>query len=266
MTVSFADGGLTLAPGRIAMLTINRPERRNAMTRAMWQELPEICDRVATDRNIRVLILRGAGETAFCAGADISEFEMVYENADTTSHYNAAVRNAQARLRDLPQPTLAAISGACFGGGCGLALACDLRFADASARFGITPARLGLAYSPEDTWQLIEKVGVARAKDILFSGRVLMPDEALSFGLIDRLDTCAETAAQDYATSLSRLAPGAMRTIKAVANGLSQPVANSHLQEMFEATFLGAEFREGSRAFLEKRPPDFDAACGEETE
>ena len=267
MIETFANGDMTLASGRIATLTLDRPGRRNAMTRAMWLALPAICDRVAADPGIRVLILRGAGDKAFCAGADIAEFEEVYANAQTTSDYNAAVRNAQARLRDLPCPTLAAISGACFGGGCGLALACDLRLADASARFAITPARLGLAYSPADTWQLIEKVGVARAKDMLLSGRVLTPGEALSIGLIDRLADDAAAATRSYAAELAYLAPGAQRTIKAIANGLSQPAADDpRLHALFEASFAGAEFREGTRAFLEKRAPDFDADFDEDPE
>lgn len=257
MTETYANGGLVLTTGRIATLTLNRPERRNAMTNAMWQALPQICDRIEADTSIHVLILRGAGEKAFCAGADISEFERVYATTEATAHYNAAVRLAQARLRDLPCPTLAAISGVCFGGGCGLALACDLRFADASARFAITPARLGLAYSPADTWQVIEKVGLPRAKDMLLSGRTLTPQEALSYGLIDWLEADAEDAAQDYAATLASLAPGALRAIKAIANGLGQPQPAPDLQATFNATFSSAEFREGTQAFLEKRTPDF---------
>ena len=146
---------------------------------------------------------------------------------DSIDVYNGFVRSAQARLRDLPRPGIAALRGACFGGGCGLALACDLRVADGTAAFVITPARLGLAYPPADTWQLIEKVGVARAKDLLLTSRRVAPPEALSIGLIDRLsDTDAVTAAQTLAAELAALAPGALAAIKAITNGLSEPVVN----------------------------------------
>ncbi|MDY0206765.1 MAG: enoyl-CoA hydratase-related protein [Pseudomonas sp.] len=266
MTKTFADCGLILTTGPIATLTLNRPDRRNAMTNAMWQALPEICDHIQADASIRALILRGAGEKAFCAGADISEFESVYATPDATASYNAAVRLAQERLRELSCPTLAVISGACFGGGCGLALACDLRFANASARFAITPARLGLAYSPADTWQVIEKVGLSRAKDILFSGRVLTPEEALSYGLIDWLEADVEAAAQNYAASLVNLAPGAIRAIKTIANGLGQPAIDPLMQEIFNTTFSSAEFHEGTKAFLEKRAPNFNTYYDKESE
>lgn len=266
MTETYADGGLVLSPERIATLSLNRPARRNAMTRSMWQALPEICDRIAKDKGIRVLIVHGTGGKAFCAGADISEFEQTYATVETTADYNAIIRQAQARLRDLPCVTLAAISGVCFGGGCGVALACDLRFADESASFAITPARLGLAYSPADTWQLIEKVGVSPAKDMLLSGRVLPPDEALRFGLIDRLSPDSLSAARTYATDLERLAPAALRANKAIINGLSLPSLEPRLQAIFEACFSGPEFREGRRAFLEKRPANFTADLDEASE
>ncbi len=258
MTESFADDGLILTPGRVAVLTLNRPARRNAMTAAMWAAIPGICDRIAGDATIRVLVVTGEGPAAFCAGADMSEFERVYATPESTGAYNATVRAAQARLRDLPCPTVAAIRGACFGGGCGLALACDLRVADATARLAITPAKLGLAYSPADTWQLIEKVGVVRAKDLLLTGRAVDAAEALAIGLVDRTSDDAAAASRTLARDLATLAPGALAAIKAICNGLSTPDASAALHTAFEATFRSAEFREGYSAFLEKRPPDFD--------
>jgi len=254
MTETFAEGGLILTPGRIATLTLDRPQRRNAMTRAMWAAVPDICDRISDDPTIRVLILTGAGDKAFCAGADILEFATVYATPEAAAEYNTLVRLAQQRLRDLRCPVIAAIRGACYGGGCGLALACDFRVAEGAAQFAITPARLGLAYSPADTWQLIEKVGVSRAKDLLLTGRAIEVDEALEIGLIDRVDQTAQT----LAGHLAGLAPNALRAIKAVCNGLSLPVAPAPLHQAFEETFASAEFREGYTAFLEKRAPDFE--------
>ncbi|SMY08175.1 enoyl-CoA hydratase/isomerase family protein [Flavimaricola marinus] len=252
MTETYADEGLMLEPGSIARLILNRPDRRNAMTAAMWAVIPEICDRLAQD-GTRVLIVTGAGDKAFCAGADISEFETVYGTPEATAAYNGYVRTAQARLRDLACPTIADVRGVCYGGGCGLALACDFRVASADSTFAITPAKLGLAYSPSDTWQLIEKVGMPRAKDLLLTGRAVTAAEALRIGLIDRLDEDATALAEH----LANLAPSALSAIKAISNGLSEPSLRPDLQAVFEATFAGPEFREGYSAFLEKRRPNF---------
>ena len=257
MTETFATGDLRLAPGPVATLTIDRPAKRNAITQAMWDALPAICDRIEGDPGIRVAIFGGAGSHAFSAGADIAEFAEVYATPESGAAYNALVRAAQARLRDLRCPTIAAVRGACYGGGCGLALACDLRVADATSRFAITPARFGIAYSPADTWQLIEKVGAPRAKDLLLTGREVGGAEALAIGLADRLEEDAADGAMALAEHLATLAPGALAAIKRIANGLSQASPPPDLQGVFEATFAGAEFREGRDAFLERRRPDF---------
>lgn len=264
-TEHFADGRILLEPGRIARLLINSPEKRNALSRAMWAGIGNAVALIADDPGIRVVILaavQGDGPPAFSTGADISEFDAVYADDESTRAYNAQVRAAQAVLRDLPRPVIAMISGACVGGGCGLALAADLRFADTSALFGITPSRLGLAYSPEDTAQLLEKVGPAMAKDILFSARLLDAEEARTVGLADRVfapdQLEAETLA--YAEKLASLSSGSIRTAKAVVNALAnpQPADMSALRVLFEQSFTSADFAEGRVAFLEKRKPDFD--------
>ncbi len=260
---SFADGRLTLVRDRIARLTLNAPATRNAMTRAMWQTVPAVCTRVSEDAGIRVLIVTGAGG-AFCAGADIAEFEQVYADDRAAQDYNAAVRAAQAALRNVPQPVIAMIDGACIGGGCGIALSCDLRFAAETAIFAITPAKLGIAYSPADTAQLVEKVGPARAKDILFSARKLTAAEALSIGLIDRLcpDDTLQNAVTEYAETLADLSPTAQRATKAIINGMTSvpgaaPLDGPVLDAIFSATFGGPDFAEGRAAFLNRRKPIF---------
>lgn len=263
-TQTFADGGVLLHKAPIARIELNAPARRNAMSRAMWEALIEICDVIAADDTIRVVLLTaaaGEGKPAFCAGANISEFEAVYATEETTRAYNGLVRRAQARLRALPRPVIAVIRGACVGGGCGLALAADLRFADTTVRMGITPTKLGLAYSPEDTMQLLEKVGPARAKDLLFSARLMDAEEARDCGLIDRLTPpeALDTAVEDYATSLAALSAGSIRAAKAIINGLTgpgQPDMDT-LRAIFEASFASADFAEGRAAFLDRRAPDF---------
>lgn len=259
--LAFADGALNLHAGPVATLELNQPARRNAMSAAMWLALPRAIAAVAADEMIRVLLVRGAGHEAFCAGADISEFGAVYADPEATAAYNSAVRSAQAALRDLPRPTIAVIEGVCIGGGCGLALACDLRFSSATAQFAITPAKLGLAYSFADTAQLVEKVGPARAKDILFSGRQIAAIEALAIGLVDRVAEASSLEAEigAYAELLSSLSQTSIRTAKAMINAMAAGAAPApaDMSALFAASFEGQDFREGYQAFMQKRQPRF---------
>ncbi len=258
----FANGGLGLSlDGAVARLTIQRPEARNAISLAMWSALPELASTLAANRSVRVLVIAGAGKLAFSAGADISEFAETYADERTTSQYNSAVRTAQASIAALPFPVLAEIRGACFGGGCGLALHCDLRFADSTARFAIPAARLGLGYSFEDTSRLVSIVGPGRAKDLLYSGRTLSADEALAAGMIDFLYPVEELgpAISTYTQKLLEASGTSVRlakaTVDAVVSGADE--ADRDLRSAFEATFSGADFAEGRAAFLEKRKPDY---------
>lgn len=257
----FAGGKLRLHRGRIATLELNQPDKRNAISQDMWQAFPDICTAVEADDTIKVLVLRGAGGRAFSAGADISEFAEIYADAESARRANDAIRLAQARLRTMDRPTIAMIDGVCIGGGLGIALACDFRFAVPAAKFAITPARLGLAYSFHDTAQLVEKVGPVRAKDILFSARLLEADEALSFGLIDRIhstDTLLSEVTR-YAEDMAGLSQTSIRTSKAVVNGISDAFAAhaDRYSSLVDASFDGPDFKEGYKAFLEKRSPKF---------
>jgi len=258
----FAEGQLRLLhAGPVATLELNQPEKHNAVSSAMWRALPEAVAAIEADAAIRVVLVRGAGGRAFSAGADISEFADVYSDAGRTEAYNAAVRAGQAALRHLQRPVIAVIDGVCVGGGCGIALACDLRFASSSARFAITPARLGLAYSYADTAQLVEKVGPARAKDILFSGRMLPAEEALAIGLIDRVIAAEELegTVRNYAADLALLSQTSIRAAKAIVNMLVDDGAETPAEaaRIADASFAGPDFEEGFRAFLEKRKPRF---------
>jgi enoyl-CoA hydratase/carnithine racemase len=251
-----------LADGAVTHVVINRPAKRNALTEEIWRAIPAIVQRLADDPAVKLVVLRGAGTAAFSAGADIGEFPEIYGNAERTRAYNDAVRTAQIALERLAKPTLALVFGACVGGGCGLALACDLRFAAEDARFGITPARLGTAYSVPDTRRLVALVGPSRAKDILFSGRLLPAAEAAAIGMVDRLATAAtlETVAADYASTLtanSRQSIAiAKQTVNAVAGIGACPEAT--LDRLFEESFSSRDFREGFAAFNAKRPPRFE--------
>jgi enoyl-CoA hydratase/carnithine racemase len=258
----FAGGDLTLErAGGIATLLLNRAGKRNALTLDMWQALPAAAAALAADAGVRAVLVRGAGEQAFSGGADIEEFPRVYATPAAAAAYNAAVRAGQDAVAALPMPVIAVIFGACVGGGCGLALACDLRFAAQGARFAVPPARLGLAYPFAETLRLVQAVGPSRAKDLLFSGRLVGAAEALAIGLADRVLPEAElaAAAETYAREVAALSGISIRTgkrmVAAIAGGADAETPD--LRAAFEATFAGADFAEGTRAFLEKRAPRF---------
>ena len=255
---TLADGRLTYIPGRIARLNLTGAARRNAISRAMWAALPPLCARIAADQAVRVVILAAEGEV-FSAGADIGEFAQVYADAAGTGAYNALVRAGLAALAALPQPVLAAVNGACVGGGCGLALSGDLIFAGPLARFGITPARLGLAYCWEDTARLVARVGPGRAKDMLFSGRLLPGPEALAIGLIDRVADDPLGAALDYAAGLASLSAVSIRAAKLTVNALTAPGTpdQAAARAAIAAAFDSTDFAEGKAAFADRRKPVF---------
>jgi len=258
MGENLADGRLRYDGGQVARLTLAAPERRNAISRAMWAALPPLCAAIAADDAVRVVVLQAEGEV-FSAGADIGEFAEVYATPEATAAYNALVRAGQAALAALPRPVIAQVAGACVGGGCGLALSCDLIFAAPGARFGITPARLGLAYSWEDTAALVARVGPGRARDMLFSGRLLPAIEALAVGLIDRVEEDVAGAVAAYAADLAALSATSIRTAKQVINALVTPgqPGEAAARAVITAAFAGADFAEGKRAFQEKRKPRF---------
>ena len=169
----------------LARLRLARPERRNAMTLAMWRALPELCAEIERREDARVVVVEGAGGH-FCAGADISEFDAVFRDAEAAREYLGAIEDSLEALIALAVPTIAALEGSSIGGGLALALCCDLRFCAENAHLAIPPAKLGLLYGPVETRRLVELVGPARAKDLLFSGRRVETEEALNIGLIDR--------------------------------------------------------------------------------
>ncbi len=196
----------------LARIRLNVPARRNAMSRAMWRALPDICGAVEACADALVVVVEGAGGH-FCAGADIAEFHEVYRDAVATRDYVDSIQDGLGALAALDRPTLAAVNGVAVGGGLALAMCCDLRFCAEDAYLAITPAKLGLLYGHVETRRLVELVGSARAKDLLFSGRRVAPAEALSIGLVDRLAP-AEALAQslsDYAADLARLSQRSIR-------------------------------------------------------
>jgi enoyl-CoA hydratase/carnithine racemase len=247
--------------GAIAQLIQDRPDKRNALTRGMWAAIAEHAAAVAANAEAKVLVLRGATPAAFAAGADIGEFEEVFASTETAHAYQSIIHAAYDAIAYLPQPTIAMVQGVCFGGGCALALCCDLRYADESATFCIPPARLGLAYSLAETRRLVELVGPAQAKEMLMGARVIDADEALRVGLATRVFRSAdlERETMAFAQHLCELSQFTIRATKAVVRDiLDGAVAETETSRLlFEEQFRSADYIEGRNEFLEKRAPNF---------
>jgi enoyl-CoA hydratase/carnithine racemase len=241
--------------GPIAHLIIDRTVKRNAFNQVMWEALPGLVAQAMADDAVCVLVLRSAEPGIFCAGADIGELSSNADNPAWLAANQAAINRAQWDLTRAPKTTVALIDGDCVGGGCGLALACDLRIASARSRLGITPAKLGLVYPLHDTKLLVDLVGPANAKRMLFTGTLLNATEAHRIGLIDDIADGAD-ALLNTLTSMSGHSQRQMKAmIRLILDG--QVEDDDATRNMFADAFQGADFREGVDAFLTKRPPTF---------
>jgi enoyl-CoA hydratase/carnithine racemase len=247
----FGPGLLVSTEDGAATVTLSNPDRRNAMTRGMWEALPRVLAGLAADPGVRVLVLTGAGGT-FCSGADISELA---EPGGTPSTHRASVA-AESALAAFPKPTLAAVRGFCVGGGCQLAVACDVRFAAEGARFGVTPARLGVVYPPSSTRRLAELAGPATAKYLLFSAELIDHERALRTGLVDEVlpDDRLDKRVREFADVLRSRSQLTQVAAKEFATAQPSPDRLAHWAREAETS---GESAEGAAAFLERREPRF---------
>jgi enoyl-CoA hydratase/carnithine racemase len=245
--------------GHVAILTIDRPEKRNAMTAGMWAALPDVLDPLAGDPDVRALVVTGSGDS-FCAGADISDLLGGADPADPMADVRRDNLAAQAALRDFPKPTVAMIRGHCIGGGVEIAAACDLRFTDPTGVFGVTPAKVGIVYTPSSTKTLIDLVGPAMTKYLLFSGELIDTPTALRAGLVDRVVPAEDLEAEvhrfaDVLAGRSALSQRATKEVVAdlAAGGDGEAAA----ARWYRMTIAAGELAEGVTAFTERRPPRF---------
>lgn len=243
--------------GNVAHLLIDRAAKRNAFSRAMWEAVPSLLDEVAAMEGVRLLLLRSATPgSVFCAGADIAEMAENAADGEWCAAQQAAINAAQFALARFPLPVIAFVEGDAIGGGCALAMACDIRVATAQARFGITPSRLGLAYPLHDVKLLVDLVGPGQAKRLLFTGNLIDAEEALRIGLVDVM-------ADSPATLIDQVLAGSPQSIHVLKDFVlrvqgGQVLDDADTLEQFAQMFSGADFAEGTAAFRERRKPDFE--------
>lgn len=245
--------------GAIAIVTLNRPAKLNAMTLSMWQRAADVFERLGQDRTLRAILLTGAGGN-FSVGADVSEFSEVRESRQQSIAYEIAVDAAADAIATVPKPVIAVLDGYCLGGGCHLALPCDFRFAHPRARLGIPAARLSIVYGLRSTQRLRALVGLTHAKRLLYTAAPIDAAEAHDIGLVDQVSDDAMAAAVAYAQAMSTLAPLSIAGAKAILTGISMSKESglgSAAQTVIDAASDSADYREGRAAFAEKRAPHF---------
>jgi enoyl-CoA hydratase len=246
----------------IGWLTINNPERRNAMSLEMWQGMNDAATALGNDPSVRVVVLRGAGGKSFAAGADISEFEQHRKDAEQKRIYAQTSSQGHAALERLTVPLIALIEGFCIGGGLAIALHADVRIATPGSRFGVPAAKLGLGYGYDGLANLARLVGPSVTKDILFSARFLAADEALRVGLLNTVveSDAIEAHVQAYAATIAANAPLTIYAVKEAMRAFEQYSDNPAAKEievLVDRCFDSADYKEGREAFLEKRVPQF---------
>src|SRR5712691_3665723 len=256
------DKMLSRKDGRVGYVIFNNPERRNAVSLDMWARTTEILAEFARDDEVRVVVLTGAGDKAFVAGADVSRFESERSSQETQKVYNQTVERANASIYEFPKPTIAMIRGYCIGGGLGLAVCCDLRICSDNSRFAIPAAKLGLGYGYPGVKRLTDVVGPDFAKEIFYTARQFDAEEARVMGLVNRVVPQAEleTFVQNYADMISANAPLTLKTEKFIINETARDESKRNLArctELVEQCFTSKDYTEGRTAFMEKRKPAF---------
>jgi enoyl-CoA hydratase/carnithine racemase len=242
--------------GAVARLLIDRADKRNAFNMAMWEAFPPLLASAVADPEIRVLELRSATpDSAFCAGADIRELLANKDDMSWRAANQAEINRVQLELTRANLPTIAFIEGDCVGGGCGLAMACDMRVATPKARLGITPGKLGLVYPLHDVKLLVDLVGPGQAKRMLYTGELLDAEEAHRIGLVEFIAEDSAFLIEQLLAASSYSARHSKRFIRRVLNGQSADDADT--LGIFSAAFTREDFAEGTAAFVEKRKPRF---------
>jgi enoyl-CoA hydratase len=258
-----AAGQVSLAvEGAIATITLDQPARLNAMSSAMWHGLRDTVEQAVADDDVRVIIVEGAGDRAFCSGADISEFGSNRSDPEAGIAYDRVVDSGLDALRNAGKPTVAAIRGICFGGGLEIALCCDLRVASAGSRFRVPAARLGLGYAFNHVSLLVDRLGADAAAEILFTAGIFDAEAALRLGIVRQLfpEERFSAAAATFVDGLAANAPLVLRAVKLALVERAKPASDRDttiVDAAVAACLSSADYKEGQAAFREKREPRF---------
>jgi enoyl-CoA hydratase/carnithine racemase len=248
----------------VGTITFNRPQARNALTFAMYDGLAEICE-TAADKgpgksDVKALVLRGAGDKAFAAGTDISQFRS-FRTAEDALSYEQHIDKVLGAVERCPLPTVAALAGACTGGGAGIAAACDIRIAARDLKFGFPIARtLGNCLSARNLARLSALMGAGRTREIIFTSRLVEAEEALAAGLVTELlddKAAVEARAAELAALLAGQAPLTLRATKEALRRLTAAAADVEDKDLIVQCYTSEDFHEGLEAFLGKRKPDW---------
>ena len=244
--------------GDVAWITFNRPEARNALTFAMYEELAKICEEANRDDALRVMVIRGQGEKAFASGTDINQFR-AFKGPQDSLDYEARIDRILTALEQVRVPTIASIAGACTGGGAGIAACCDLRIAAKNARIGFPIAKtLGNCLSSANLSRLAALVGPARVKEMIFTARLIGAEEAARVGLLHEVldDTAAlERRTEELAAEVAGNAPLTLRATKEGLRRLQHRLTREQAEDLILMCYMSGDFREGMDAFLNKRAP-----------
>jgi enoyl-CoA hydratase/carnithine racemase len=245
----------------LAEIILDQPQRRNALSLEMWESLPRRVAEANADPRVKVVLLHGGGAGVFAAGADISEFPVIYGTPAAARKSGQTIARALTALEESPKPVIAAIEGACVGGGVSLAVASDIRVAATSASLGITPAKLGLLYPPGDMARLVRLVGPGTTKRLLYTGRIFSAAEALAMGLVDEVVDGASIlpAARALALEIAAQSQWSVRATKQMLREFEagHGPGSDEAEGLFLEGFANPDFREGVAAFLGKRKPDW---------
>jgi enoyl-CoA hydratase/carnithine racemase len=247
--------------GSVATYWLDRPARRNAFTQAMWRTLTADMEHISADPSVRLVVFRSAAPGIFSAGADVNEYRANAADVDWALQSQRVVAEALSAVAECAAPTLAAIDGPCFGGGAGLAVACDVRIATDVSTFAVTPAKLGMIYPHSDTTALVDLIGIAATKQILFTGRTFDAAEALRLRFVDEvvpaddLDGAIERAVSAF-MAVSGVSVRLMKqAIRLIAEGQRTP--DERTDALLHEALASPDFHEGVSAFLDRRPPAF---------
>lgn len=247
--------------GSIATLLINRPEKKNSFSLAMFKRLGQILDELESDDTVKVLIVKGVDETAFSSGADISEFLENRFSAQIAKEYNDATLASIEKLYRFPKPTIALIKTLAIGGGLEIANSCDFRFATTGSKLGITAANIGIVYNLTSTKRLVNLVGSSKAKELLYTAKLISPEEGKEIGLIDYIYSMEEidSACLAFAEQITRKSSvsnnGIKQVIQSIIDGENEETPA--IEQLILDSFSSADYKEGIQAFLDKRKPNF---------